>query len=488
MVKIFIANLTDECTNEDLQTLFSQYGNVTECDKLPDKPIGFVHMDDQKSAEQAVRKINGLAYKGKRLKVELSNTKPIKIFIGNVPHEATSKDLRTVFEDSGLEIHKCDKVEGKGIGFAHVSSSKGFKEINRAILELNGYNLKDRALNIEISMGGITKQQHFMAKQDEEYTHGYTPDDFGVDPGRGFMRGRGGFRGGGRHMPYPMGGRGGFAGGPGGYNGFADDDFYPMEPHMNKMWGGYDDPVTLEGPFSRGGYNEPVTLEGPFARPGGIRNPVTLEGPFSRGIAGAVNGWANQAKAKKVEQQNRLAEKKSQLFDHNNSTMLAMLETGQLSDYKLQCEDEVLDVHKMILAARSPFFVEIMMKNPEQCVITNIDMETLRLLVKFMYTSLVDISNISPRVILKLLKAAETYQVEMVKEGLEGALMEGIDKETVVEYLIIAEELQLFDLKAAAVNFIGQRSKEMKQRGDLRLKLKDYPHLMMELFEAVAGD
>ena len=25
-----------------------RYGNVTECDKLVDKPIGFVHMDDQK--------------------------------------------------------------------------------------------------------------------------------------------------------------------------------------------------------------------------------------------------------------------------------------------------------------------------------------------------------------------------------------------------------------------------------------------------------
>ena len=43
--------------------------------------------------------------------------------------------------------------------------------------------------------------------------------------------------------------------------------------------------------------------------------------------------------------------------------------------------EEMLDVHKMILAARSPFFVEIMMKNPHQCVITNIDIETLKLLV-----------------------------------------------------------------------------------------------------------
>ena len=37
---------------------------------------------------------------------------------------------------------------------------------------------------------------------------------------------------------------------------------------------------------------------------------------------------------------------------------------------------------QMILAARSPFFVELMMKNPQHCVITNIDMETLRLLVR----------------------------------------------------------------------------------------------------------
>ena len=57
-----------------------------------------------------------------------------------------------------------------------------------------------------------------------------------------------------------------------------------------------------------------------------------------------------------------------------------MIWSGQFSDYKLQCGAEIIDVHKMILAARSPFFVELMMKNPQHCVITNIDMETLRLL------------------------------------------------------------------------------------------------------------
>ena len=36
--------------------------------------------------------------------------------------------------------------------------------------------------------------------------------------------------------------------------------------------------------------------------------------------------------------------------------------------------------------------------------------------VKFMYTSMVDISNISPRVILKLLNAADTCQVDIASK------------------------------------------------------------------------
>ena len=137
----------------------------------------------------------------------------------------------------------------------------------------------------------------------------------------------------GRQEPYPMGGRGEF----------EEVDCYPMASHMNKTRGGQ----------------------------------VLLEGPFARGIAGTVSGWANQAKLVKVEQQTKLAEKQAMLFKHSNATLLPMIWSGQFSDYKLQCGAEIIDVHKMILAARSPFFVELMMKNPQHCVITNIDMDSI---------------------------------------------------------------------------------------------------------------
>merc|ERR1712107_113391 len=215
------------------------------------------------------------------------------------------------------------------------------------------------------------------------------------------------------------------------------------------------------------------------------------QGPYARGFAGTVKGWANEAlnelNGKKDEHHNRKAEKKALLFD-NHSTMLSMLESGQLSDYKLKCGEEVVEVHKMILAAKSPYFVELIMKNPDECEITNVDFETLKLLVRFMYTSLVDVANISPFLILRLLKAAETYQVEMVREGLESALMERVELETVVEYLTIAEELNMVDLKAVALKFVTANSSVVKNRDDFRLKLRDYPDLLMELFQAISGN
>ena len=108
----------------------------------------------------------------------------------------------------------------------------------RAIRQLDGYYLQNKTLNIEIRWENTRKLSSFVtnspnlfffysddrakkSKQEEEYyglaqTYGYSPEDLGVDSGRGFGRGRGG-RGGGRQAPYPMGGRGGFGGGQGGY-------------------------------------------------------------------------------------------------------------------------------------------------------------------------------------------------------------------------------------------------------------------------------
>ena len=53
MVKIFVGNI-GECVSSDmLRTMFSEYGKVNECDVLGN--YGFVHMETEQEAEQAIK-------------------------------------------------------------------------------------------------------------------------------------------------------------------------------------------------------------------------------------------------------------------------------------------------------------------------------------------------------------------------------------------------------------------------------------------------
>ncbi|XP_061092429.1 RNA-binding protein 4.2 isoform X2 [Conger conger] len=73
MVKIFIGNLSQDTTAEDLRSVFSQYGTVTECDVL--KRYGFVHMDSRGDAEEAIRNLNQKDLNGKLMSVQLSTSR-----------------------------------------------------------------------------------------------------------------------------------------------------------------------------------------------------------------------------------------------------------------------------------------------------------------------------------------------------------------------------------------------------------------------------
>ena len=72
----------------------------------------------------------------------------MKIFIGNVAPEATSSDLRKVFEGTGLEIQKCDKV-----GLA-------VRSITSAISEIEDDKINIHNGCIHISKGG--RKRHWL--------------------------------------------------------------------------------------------------------------------------------------------------------------------------------------------------------------------------------------------------------------------------------------------------------------------------------------
>ena len=74
MKKLFIGNLPASTTEQDLQTLFSEYGTVRSSKLMTDifsgqcKGFGFIEMEGHE-ARAAIAGLNGKDFKGKPMKV-----------------------------------------------------------------------------------------------------------------------------------------------------------------------------------------------------------------------------------------------------------------------------------------------------------------------------------------------------------------------------------------------------------------------------------
>ncbi|XP_067118008.1 RNA-binding protein 4.1-like isoform X2 [Osmerus mordax] len=118
MVKIFVGNLASSTTEEELRSLFTQYGKISECDIL--KNYGFVHMSSQTEAEEAIRNLHHYELNGEAMNVEMSKRRPkstTKLHVSNIPEDCSSVDLKAKFEEYGPVV-ECDIV--KDYAFVHM--------------------------------------------------------------------------------------------------------------------------------------------------------------------------------------------------------------------------------------------------------------------------------------------------------------------------------------------------------------------------------
>lgn len=78
--KLFVGNLAWETTQEELQELFSQFGEIEEAIIITDKfsgrskGFGFVTFADEAAADEAIAKLNETEFKGR--KVFVNEAKP----------------------------------------------------------------------------------------------------------------------------------------------------------------------------------------------------------------------------------------------------------------------------------------------------------------------------------------------------------------------------------------------------------------------------
>ena len=76
--KIYVGNLSYNVDDQELENVFSQYGTVTSARVIIDrydnrsKGFGFVEMEDEGAADQAIEALNGKEHMGRELKVSVA--------------------------------------------------------------------------------------------------------------------------------------------------------------------------------------------------------------------------------------------------------------------------------------------------------------------------------------------------------------------------------------------------------------------------------
>jgi RNA recognition motif-containing protein len=81
-MNIYVGNLSWSMTDEDLTSLFSQFGAVTSAKILKDKMngrskgFGFVEMENQEEAQAAIAGLNDTENQGRKLVVNESQPRP----------------------------------------------------------------------------------------------------------------------------------------------------------------------------------------------------------------------------------------------------------------------------------------------------------------------------------------------------------------------------------------------------------------------------
>ncbi len=76
--KLYVGNLTYSVTDEQLEKLFSQYGQVKEVNLIGSKGFGFVEMTTSEEAEKAKEALDGFSFEGRTIKVDEARPKKDK--------------------------------------------------------------------------------------------------------------------------------------------------------------------------------------------------------------------------------------------------------------------------------------------------------------------------------------------------------------------------------------------------------------------------
>lgn len=180
--KLFVGNLNFNTGDEDMMTIFGEFGPVISAEHVADRfdpmrkrGFGFVVFETKEGAQAAVDALNGNELDGRTVRVEFFTPKPRmergerparpqrrnfgeengrRVYVGNLDYRTDDSMLEEIFSEFG-EVQSCsqltereDPSRKRGFGFATFANAE---DANAAVDNLDGLEVDGRPLRVNIA-------------------------------------------------------------------------------------------------------------------------------------------------------------------------------------------------------------------------------------------------------------------------------------------------------------------------------------------------
>jgi len=162
----------------------------------------------------------------------------------------------------------------------------------------------------------------------------------------------------------------------------------------------------------------------------------------------------------------------------------------EFSDIEIQCKGQSFDCHIAILAARSPVFKAMFQSNMKEKETQSVTMNDFKPNVvsemrNFIYTGTVSSHDAIGEIATDLLRAADQYQLDLLKNVCEDRLCSTVEVTNCVEYLVLGDMYQTLKLKRKAVETIAENVDSIMDSDVFKDLFKQNPRLAWEVTKAL---
>ncbi|XP_032594484.1 protein sex-lethal isoform X4 [Drosophila grimshawi] len=177
---LIVNYLPQDMTDRELYALFRSIGTINTCRIMRDYKTGysfgyaFVDFTSEMDSQRAIKVLNGITVRNKRLKVSYArpggeSIKDTNLYVTNLPRTITDDQLDTIFGKYGSIVQKNilrDKLTGRPRGVAFVRYNKR-EEAQEAISALNNVIPEGGSQPLSVRLAeehGKAKAAHFMTQ------------------------------------------------------------------------------------------------------------------------------------------------------------------------------------------------------------------------------------------------------------------------------------------------------------------------------------